>query len=228
MPINDSEYEDALDYFYESDSDDAYFSALEEQAGIPKSPFASKAAIRNRRKRAKAEAQKKLAAATSFPAMSMFPRLPNYIPDFSDRSASAMTVSSPPVPKAEKRWRSSADFLAEAAMSKGSKSKGKSGSIKLTSSPEKKTWTVDENEITTFNVDGPMLKKYKEFVDVITQNNISPLYPSFPKLRWGIKRTKQKAKYELWSARLSISYRVKFFINESECKVIILSVAKHD
>ncbi|RJT42824.1 hypothetical protein [Rahnella woolbedingensis] len=63
MPINDSKYQDALDYFYESESDseNEYFRTLESEHDSPRNQYLKKVDIRVRRERSQREAQIKLA-----------------------------------------------------------------------------------------------------------------------------------------------------------------------
>lgn len=72
------------------------------------------------------------------------------------------------------------------------------------------------------------MRKYKDFVQIINENNIPPLDINFEKRRRNIKLTNQKDKYELWSARLSRNKRMKFTINQSERKVMMFSVGKYE
>jgi len=77
------------------------------------------------------------------------------------------------------------------------------------------------------NVDGVIYKKYMLFKENVVKFNCSPFQKEFEPLRWGVKKTQQKKDIDAYSARLNLSHRVVFFINEAEKKVVIYSVDKH-
>ncbi|RJT12776.1 hypothetical protein [Rahnella inusitata] len=225
MPIHDTEYQDALDFFYESDSDEVYFSASEEQPVTAEIPFFKKNRLRDRRKASKRVTQQKLVQHPFFSAANVLPRLPDFIPPFNDRTVSAKSIPPSPQPKPEKRWRSSNHVFAEPETSRGAIKKGGSAPKFTQNEPR---WTVDMSELTSIDLDGAAMKKYQEFVRAVNESNMSPLDINFEKRRWDIKLTNQKDKYELWSGRLSKDKRMKFIVRQSEHKVMMFSVGKHD
>lgn len=227
MPIHNRQYQDALDYFYASESEDEYFSAEE---GKPQntSPSPPNSHTRIKRTNARRNAQFELKRKTIFSASDQLQRLPDFIPPFNDRTVSSTFVNPSPEPKIEKRWRSSTSVIDDSSgRLKGSRKISKASLATVSTIPEIK-WSVDENELTIFNVDGAMLRKYKEFKKAIYESNCSPLNPKFESRRWDIKSTQQKDGYILYSARLNVNYRVKFLINKIENKVMIFSVSSHD
>jgi hypothetical protein len=131
MPlIDDYEgFQDALDYFYisesESESEDEYFSAQEHQPSDPNPYNTKKYKQRSRRKREKAITQIKLAEIlssekNSFSAVDVLPRLPSYIPSFSERTVSAKNVETGTLPK-QKRWQSATGLFDDYPKSKKDK-----------------------------------------------------------------------------------------------------------
>lgn len=225
MPKYDREYQDALDFFYESDSDAVYFSASEEQPSDAEIPFFKKGRLRNLRKAAQRETQKKLVQNPFFSAANVLPRLPDFIPPFNERTVSAKSIAPSPQLKPEKRWRSSSHVFTESETSREATKKGSSTSKFTKDEP---CWTVDISQLTSINLDGAAMKKYQEFVRAVNEYNMSPLDINFEKRRWDIKLTNQKDKYELWSGRLSKDKRMKFTVNQSERKVMMFSVGKHE
>ena len=229
MPKHDPQFEKVLDHYYLSDSEDEYFSALEEQPETSVSSFFEKDAVRKRRTGAQRRAQAKLKQATVFEASNIYSRIPNDFPEPSDHTVSTMSLQKQEGPKAEKRWRSEMGVFVESSSSKRGGGESKSSKNKLSGVVEEKRWTVDEESaMTTFNVDGIAMKKYNEFKRSIINSGISPLDPRFESSPWNIKKTHQKDGFPLFSARLTLAHRVTFILNKEEHKVMIFSVKKHD
>jgi len=203
-PKYDPKFEDALDYFYLSDSDDEYFSALEEQSEASVSSFFDKGAVRKRRTDEQRKTQAKL------------------------KQASTMSHQKQGGAKVDKRWRLETGIFVEPSSSRKGFGESKSSKNKLPGAVEVQPWTVDEKSAMIItNTDHIVMKKYNEFKNSIINNGVSPLDHRFESSLWDIKKTHQKHGFQLWSARLTASHRVTFTLNKEEHKVMICSVKKH-
>ena len=245
MPLEDYHYEKILDDIYEtaSEGEDEYFSddgetpwAVGAIAKLPVSQVQPSEPVRFRRKKAQKitklqlKIQNQMDAAENSSKTEALPRLPTYIPPFSETSASELTVTLPVQPKPLKRWQSSAAAgYDQPSTSGGAKSKSKN-SMPSASAEDLPRWSVDESDMSILDLDRPSIRKYNEFKAAVIRSNCSPVdtLHFVDSARWHLKRTKQKDGYKLYRIKLVGQYRAAFLIDNEKRKVMMMTASPHE
>lgn len=239
MPLEDYHYEKILDDIYEtaSEGEDEYFSDSGEKlwamGAIAQLSVQPVEPVRYRRKKAQEKTKLQLRhqdqtdAAVNISKTDALPRLPGYIPAFSERTVSAAIVTPPLQPRPAKRYQSS-PVIDEPSTPRGAKNRLKN-TLPSSSADSLPGWSVDESDMIEMALDRVNIAKYNEFKAAVAEANCNPLDSRhFDGRRWDIKLTNQKSGYKLYRIRLIGQYRASFIVDNDKRKVMMMKASRHD